>query len=155
MGLSVRIFQQLRICLTGGWVTGAWLFTVIKQITTGQLINQLMAANRLGQLVKWPINQYCTKIRVGSNIHHHHHHHLSLNREGRWGTTDDSTISFLHFSLFSTALWDLANSRLVHSLMLSSHLFLYLPCLPNILQDNKLLDLFGKQYSSLKMHAIY
>ena len=31
--------------------------------------------------------------------------------------------------LFSTALWDLPNSRPVHSLMLSSHLFLCLPCL--------------------------
>ena len=51
----------------------------------------------------------------------HHHHHLSLNREGCWGTTDYFTPSFLHFSLFSTARWDLANSRLVHSLMLSSH----------------------------------
>ena len=37
--------------------------------------------------------------------------------------------SFLHFSLFSTALWDLLNSRPVHSLMFSSHLFLCLPCL--------------------------
>ena len=27
----------------------------------------------------------------------HHHHHLSLNREGRWGTTDDFATSFLHF----------------------------------------------------------
>ena len=36
--------------------------------------------------------------------------------------------SFLHVSLFSTALWDLANSRPVHSLTLSSHLFLCLPC---------------------------
>ena len=44
--------------------------------------------------------------------------HLSLNREGRLGTTDDFTTSFLHFSLFSTALWDLANSRPVNSLML-------------------------------------
>ena len=35
----------------------------------------------------------------------------------------------LHFSLFSTALWDLPNSRPVHSLMLSSHLFLCTPCL--------------------------
>ena len=53
------------------------------------------------------------------------HLHLSLNRRGRrWGTTDVFTISFLHFSLFSTALWDLANSRPVHSLMLSSYLFL-------------------------------
>ena len=60
--------------------------------------------------------------------HHHHHHHLSLKREGRWGAIDGFTTSFLHFSLFSTALLDLANSRPVHSLMLSSHLFLCLPC---------------------------
>ena len=45
------------------------------------------------------------------------------------GTSDDFATSFLHFSLFSTVLWDLAYSRPVHSLMLSSHLFLYLPCL--------------------------
>ena len=57
-----------------------------------------------------------------------HHHHFSQNREGRWGTTDDFTISFLHFPLFSTAFCDFANSRPVHSLM-SSHLFLCLPCL--------------------------
>ena len=58
-----------------------------------------------------------------------HHHHLSLDHEGHWGTTDDFATSFLHFFLFSTALWDLANSMPVHSLMLSSHLFLCLPCL--------------------------
>ena len=62
-------------------------------------------------------------------LHHHHHHHQSLNYEGRWGTTDDFATSFLHFSLFSTALWDLPNSRPVHSLMLSSHLFLCSACL--------------------------
>ena len=62
-------------------------------------------------------------------LDHHHHHHQSLNREGRWGTTDDFATSFLHFSLSSTALWDLPNSRPVHSLMLSSYLFLCLPCL--------------------------
>ena len=55
--------------------------------------------------------------------------HLPFNLEGRWGTTDDFATSFLHFSLFSTALWDSANSRPVDSLMLSSHLFLSLPCL--------------------------
>ena len=55
--------------------------------------------------------------------------HLSLNREGRWGTTDDFATSVLHFSLFSTALWDLANSTPFHSLMLSSHPFFCLPCL--------------------------
>ena len=61
--------------------------------------------------------------------HHHNYHRLYLNREDRWGTTDDFTTSFLQFSLFPTALWDLANSRTVHSLMLSSHLFFCLPCL--------------------------
>ena len=30
-------------------------------------------------------------------LNHHHHHHLSLNSEGRWGTTDDFETSFLHF----------------------------------------------------------
>ena len=62
-------------------------------------------------------------------VSQHHYHHQFLNREGRWDTTDDFVTSFLHFSLFSTALWDLPNSRPVHSLMLSSHLFLCLPCL--------------------------
>ena len=56
-------------------------------------------------------------------------HHLSLKHEGHWGTTDDFSTSFLHFSLFSTALLVLANSRPVHFLVLSSHLFLCLPCL--------------------------
>ena len=63
------------------------------------------------------------------NYCQYHLHHLSLNYKGRWGTTDDLTTSFLHFSPFSTALWDLTNSRPVHSLMLSSPLFLCLPCL--------------------------
>ena len=49
------------------------------------------------------------------------HHHLFLHRQGRCGTTDDFTTNFFHFSLFSTALWDLANSRPVHSLMLNSY----------------------------------
>ena len=58
-----------------------------------------------------------------------HYHNLSLKLDGRWGTTDDFITSFLHFPLFSTALWDLVNSRPVHSLMLSFHPFLCLPCL--------------------------
>ena len=58
----------------------------------------------------------------------HHRRRLSLNREGRLGTADNFTTSFLRFSLFSTALWDLVNSRPLHSLMWSSHLFLCLPC---------------------------
>ena len=55
--------------------------------------------------------------------------HLPLDHEGHWGTTDHFTTSFLHFSLFSTALWELVNSTPVHSLMLSSNLFLCLTCL--------------------------
>ena len=61
--------------------------------------------------------------------YYNHHHHLSPNHEGRWDTTDDITTSFLRLFLFFTALWDSANSRPVHSLMLSSHLLLCLPCL--------------------------
>ena len=45
------------------------------------------------------------------------------------GAPHDFATSFLHFSLFPTALWDLPNSRPVHSPMFSSHLFLCLPCL--------------------------
>ena len=31
--------------------------------------------------------------------HHHHHHHQSLDREGRWDTTDDFTTSLMtHYS---------------------------------------------------------
>ena len=54
------------------------------------------------------------KLWLEYDILHH------LNCRGRWGTTDDFTTSFLHFSLFSTALLDL---------VLSSHLFFCLPCL--------------------------
>ena len=45
------------------------------------------------------------------------------------GTTNDFNTTFIHFSLFSTALWDFANSRPVRPLVLSSHLLLCLPCL--------------------------
>ena len=72
-----------------------------------------------------------------------HHHHQSLNREGRWGTTDNFATSFLNFSLFSIALWDLPNSRPVHSLKLSSHLFL---CLPRLLPPLTVQDGFGQTW---------
>ena len=52
-------------------------------------------------------------IFIVSDTSRNTNHHLSLNRDGRWSTTDDFT-SFLHFPLFSTALWDLANSKPVH-----------------------------------------
>ena len=102
----------------------------------------------------------CMVIHVGAtkNVHchhhhHHHHHHQSLYNEGRRGNTDDFTTSFLHFSLFSPALWDLANSSSVHSLMLSSHLFFCLPCLlpPFTVPCNMVLAIPGqKMLVSLK-----
>ena len=59
----------------------------------------------------------------------HLHLHLAINRRGRWDTRDDfTTTSLLHSSLFPTVIWDLANSRRVHSLMLSSRLFFCMPC---------------------------
>ena len=85
---------------------------------------------------KTPLDNRClsyhtifTLFLYAITVFHHHHHHQSLNREGRWGTTDDFATSFLHFPPFSTALWDVADSRPVHSVMLSSHFLLCLPCL--------------------------
>ena len=68
-------------------------------------------------------------VQATAGFHHQHHPCQSLNRQGHWGTTDDFTTSYLQFSPFSTALWDFANSRPVHSLMLSSHHFFRPPCL--------------------------
>ena len=56
------------------------------------------------------------------------HLHISFESGSHWGTTCNITTSFLHFPLFSSAFWDLANSRPVHILTLSSHLFFCLPC---------------------------
>ena len=93
--------------------------------TTGECIG-----NNATRRIPWRLKQdlishliYPVTLETGSHLSSH------LKREGRWGTTDDFATSFLPFPLFSTALWDLANSRPVHSLMLSSHLFLCLPCL--------------------------
>ena len=67
-------------------------------------------------------------VNAGDILHHHHRHHLSLKREDRRDTTDDFTFSFLHSSLFSIALWDLANSRPVHCLPTSSSVcFVFFP----------------------------
>ena len=66
-------------------------------------------------------------------MYHHHHHHLiityPLTARVIGAPQMISQPVFFHFSLFFTALWELANSRPVHSLTLSSHLFLCLPCL--------------------------
>ena len=80
----------------------------------------------LSFLIWWPF--YLVSRSCVTLVCNHHHHHQFFHREGRWGNTDDFSIIFLHFYLFSTAFWDLSNSGPVHFLMLSSHLFLCLPC---------------------------
>ena len=76
-------------------------------------------------VLNFPLSDLCTysdrtQLSVSTYLTSSHHPIYPLTDEGRWGTTDDFATSFLHFPLFSTALWDLANSRPVHSLMLSS-----------------------------------
>ena len=59
-------------------------------------------------------------------------------------------------SLFSTALWDLLNSRPVHSLMLSSHLFLCLPCLlPPFTVSYKMVLSKGQKISWFNRFLLY
>ena len=79
----------------------------------------------------WHFLLLCTETFRVTNLlpYQYFHLHLSLNCQGLWGNTDDFTKNFLHFFLSSTAIWDLVNSRPVHSLMLSSHLFFCLPYL--------------------------
>ena len=52
---------------------------------------------------------------------------LVIKGDGHRGTTDEFTTIPFHLVLFSVALVELTNSFPVHSLILSSHLFLCLP----------------------------
>ena len=65
-------------------------------------------------------------------------------REGRWGTKNDFTTRFLHFPLFSIALWDLVNSRPVHSFSDVVFLPLLLSALSSSPFHYALQDGFGK-----------
>ena len=74
-------------------------------------------------------NNWISQIR---NWYHHHHHYQSLNREGHLGHHRWFCNQFSPFFPVLHCLLGLAcpgNSRRVHSLMVSSHLFLCLPCL--------------------------
>ena len=86
-----------------------------------QNVTVQFSGRRVPVLIKW-VSQ-----RHESHHYHHQHrhcHHQSLNYKGRWGTIDDFATNFLHFSLFSTALWDLPISRPVHSPVSYTHLTL-------------------------------
>ena len=86
----------------------------------------------------WIIMKRRRELNVSGESSFILHPHLSLNHGGYWGSKDDFTTSFLHFSLFSSALLDLANSRPVHSLMLSSHIFCLLCPLPPFTESCKM-----------------
>ena len=86
------------------------------------------------------------------------HLHISINCRGCWGTTDNFAINFCNSSLFSTSLWTMANSRPVHSLMWSSHLFFHPPCLlPPALSSSPfhcdLKDCFGQTCMAVSLGA--
>ena len=100
-----------------------WLILGLKEKTLGRR-DLNFCTHSTPQLGTWQRR----REKVFGHHHHHHHHYQLLDRDGRLGTTNDFATSFLHFPLFSTTLWDLPNSRPVHSLMLSSHLLLCLPC---------------------------
>ena len=105
-------------------VPNAWLGFEPPQLQTG-VCAQTLSRGILSHIIA----SFFTTHQLGAVCRHgHHHYYQFLNRVGRWGTTDDFATSFLHFSLFFTALWDLPNFRPVHSLMLSTNLFLCLPC---------------------------
>ena len=68
--------------------------------------------------VAWPWERWCVCWVRGMGVwKSHRQRYQSLNRESRWGTIDNFATNFLDFSLFSISLWDLPNSRPVHSLM--------------------------------------
>ena len=81
---------------------------------------------------------------------HHHQQQLSRNRDGRWGTADDFLTSFLHFfHLFSSAFWDFASSRPVHSLMLSSLITARNPAFRPLRAHRLVVDVLDKNQPSL------
>ena len=75
--------------------------------------------------------------------------HLSsipFNREGRWGTTDGFPTSFLHFSLFSTALWDLAELQAcpLPDAVFPSYLYVKVPSYLHVYEPSLVLLYPGK-----------
>ena len=74
------------------------------------------SVDKMLQHFYWPTLTQCCKLACLSVMYKVTNQltlssHLSLNCEGCWGSTGDFTTSFLHFSLLSTAIWDLACSR--------------------------------------------
>ena len=118
------------------WVHGTWyLFSFQPLMSVGVVL--ILESRRGSAFVR-----FCSCCASTCS---HCFLHLSLNSKGHWGTTEDLTTSFLHSSPFLTALRDLANSRPVHSLMMSYHLFcffVFLFCLSSFFFHRALHDGF-------------
>ena len=95
------------------------------------------------------------------NHHHYHddHHQLSLHCEDRSGTSDDFTTTFLHFSLFPTALRDVVNYMMKTSTLWTKSLSSYQPQLGrNFLSSpppvkHQSIDLW--HHATIPEHAVY
>ena len=79
----------------------------------GSLHNEMVQFMHLDVVIDFKrVVQFTLQAFIDGKLHSTSSHlissHLCLNREDRWDTTDDFATSFLHFSLFPTALWDLA-----------------------------------------------
>lgn len=72
------------------------------------------------------------KAGIEHTIEHEHTHtipcYLSRSRDGRWGTAEETWANFLHSFLLLARRLSCSNFRPVHSLMLSPHCLLGLPC---------------------------
>ena len=95
------------------WITAQMFnrFIMWCNRTTAQSLKSIYAYSLDTEKVNSSLDSNVPLFGVGG-------HHRSLQNQ------------FPPFPLLSTALWDLANHRPVQSQMLSSHLFLCLPCLP-------------------------
>ena len=122
------VMSNMTHSLTALWLktrwTNSWLHQQRLWLTDGRDMAKVLLTALLVSLLTYievSGELQCSNMRVFTSLH------SPITRKDRWGTIDDFLTSSLHVSLFSTTLWESANSIPVHSLMLSSHLFFCLP----------------------------
>ena len=89
---TVSHLEGLTCCSAGNWFDLQWCWKLVCSAKGYNRSSRGLILFTLQPLLGW----YMTVCY--HHYHHHHHHHQSLNREGRWGTTDDFATSFLLFS---------------------------------------------------------